>query len=54
MRRRGNLLLKNDLRIETELQAVLGKLSMLKPGDSDYVKLDQEFQELSKKLRELK
>ena len=36
------------LRIETELQAVLGKLSMLKPGDNDYVKLDQEFQELSK------
>ena len=42
------------LRLETELQAVLGKLSMLKPGDSAYVKLDQEFQQLSKKLRELK
>ena len=42
------------LRIETELQAVLGKLSMLKPGDLDYVKLDQEFHKLSKQLSELK
>ncbi|HEX5563422.1 MAG TPA: ATP-binding cassette domain-containing protein, partial [Sporosarcina sp.] len=42
------------LRVETELQAVLGKLSMLKAGDGEYSKLDREFQELSRKLRELK
>ncbi|MFC5601890.1 ribosomal protection-like ABC-F family protein [Sporosarcina koreensis] len=42
------------LRMETELQAVLGKLSMLKPGDGEYSKLDQEFQKLSRRLRELK
>jgi macrolide transport system ATP-binding/permease protein len=42
------------LRLETELQAVLGKLSMLKPGDGEYAKLDQKFHELSRKLRELK
>lgn len=42
------------LRLETEMQAVLGKLSMLKLGDKEYAKLDQKFQELSRKLRELK
>ncbi len=42
------------LRIETELQAVLGKLSMLKTSDPAYVKLDREFYELSEALRELK
>ncbi|MGN7386184.1 ribosomal protection-like ABC-F family protein [Sporosarcina sp. SAFN-015] len=42
------------LRIETELQAVLGKLSMLKPGDGEYAELDRKFLELSKELRELK
>lgn len=41
------------LRIETELQAVLGKLSMLKTGDPAYVELDLKFNELSKALREL-
>ncbi|MBD7983970.1 ABC-F family ATP-binding cassette domain-containing protein [Sporosarcina sp. Sa2YVA2] len=41
------------LRIETELQAVLGKLSMLKSGDPSYSKLDQEFNALSRKMREL-
>lgn len=41
------------LRVETELQAVLGKLSMLKPGDEKYATLDQKFQELSRKLKEL-
>ncbi|MCG7343362.1 ATP-binding cassette domain-containing protein [Sporosarcina sp. ACRSL] len=42
------------LRVETELQAVLGKLSMLKPGTAEYAKLDKTFHELSRKLRELK
>lgn len=42
------------LRVETELQAVLGKLSMLKPGDAEYADLDRAFHELSRKLRELK
>lgn len=41
------------LRMETELQAVLGKLSMLKPGDAEYAGLDRAFHELSRKLREL-
>lgn len=46
--------IEERLRVETELQAVLGKLSMLKPRDGEYAKLDREFHELSKKLRELK
>ena len=41
------------MRLETELQAVLGKLSMLKPRDAEYVELDQKFYRLSKRLREL-
>ena len=41
------------MRLETELQAVLGKLSMLKPGDGEYEELDQKFYRLSKRLREL-
>ena len=41
------------MRLETELQAVLGNLSMLKPGDTEYVELDQAFYRLSKRLREL-
>lgn len=41
------------LRIETELQAVLGKLSILKTGDPAYAELDRKFNELSKELREL-
>lgn len=41
------------LRIETELQAVLGKLSILKTGDLAYAELDRKFNELSKELREL-
>ncbi|WP_432355590.1 ribosomal protection-like ABC-F family protein [Sporosarcina sp. A2] len=41
------------MRIEIELQAILGKLSMLKIGDPVYAKLNREFYELSKVLREL-
>lgn len=42
------------LRLETELQAVLGQLSMMKQGDKRYADLDKVFNELSKRLRELK
>lgn len=41
------------LRLETELQAVLGKLSMLKQGDEEYGNLDSKFHELNRRLREL-
>lgn len=41
------------LRLETELQAVLGKLSLLKVGDKAYAELDTAFRELSQQLREL-
>ena len=50
---RGNRSVEERLRIETELQAVLGKLSMLKPGDSDYVKLDQEFHRVEQKIERI-
>ncbi|WOV87351.1 ABC-F family ATP-binding cassette domain-containing protein [Sporosarcina oncorhynchi] len=42
------------MRVETELQAVLGKLSMVKPGDPSYAKLDLQFNALSRKIRDLK
>lgn len=45
---------QEKLRIETELQEVLGKLSLLTPGNAEYSKLDQRFFELSSQLRELK
>lgn len=41
------------LRLETELQAVLGELSLMKPADKKYAELDRAFYELSKQLREL-
>lgn len=41
------------LRLETELQAVLGKLSMMKVDDKKYLALDEEFYTLTKKLRAL-
>lgn len=41
------------LRLETELQAVLGKLSMMKVDDKKYLALDQEFYTLTQKLRAL-
>lgn len=42
------------MRLETELQAVLGKLSIAKLGSPAYADLDRTFNELSRKLRELK
>lgn len=44
---------QEKLRIETQLQEVLGKLSLLTPGNPEYSKLDQRFFELSRQLREL-
>ena len=41
------------LRLETELQAVLGELSLLNPSDKKYAELDKTFVELSKRLRSL-
>lgn len=42
------------LRLETELQAVLGKLSMMKMGDPGYDELDGDFLAIAKRLREMK
>src|SRR5699024_2404125 len=42
------------MRVETELQAVLGKLSMVRPGTKEYAELDRTFNELNRKLRELR
>ncbi|REB08082.1 ABC transporter ATP-binding protein [Sporosarcina sp. BI001-red] len=44
---------QEKLRLETELQAVLGKLSLMTPGNPEYSKLDQLFFELSRQLRSL-
>lgn len=41
------------LLLETELQAVLGKLSMMKKDDKEYDNLDKKFHVLAKRLREL-
>ena len=41
------------LRLETERQAVLGRLSLLQPGTPEYVKLDRSFIDLTAQLREL-
>lgn len=41
------------LKLETERQAVLGKLSFLQPKDKGYAELDRRFVELTKKLKEL-
>ena len=45
---------EDRLRLETELQAVLGKLSRMKPGEKGYAELDKAFHELSGQLRKLK
>lgn len=45
--------IEERLRLETELQAVLGKLSMMKVDDKKYLALDEEFYTLTKKLRAL-
>jgi macrolide transport system ATP-binding/permease protein len=41
------------LKLETERQEVLGKLSFMKPKDVEYAQLDQRFKELTKQINEL-
>ncbi|MDL0434322.1 MULTISPECIES: ribosomal protection-like ABC-F family protein [unclassified Niallia] len=41
------------LKLETERQEILGRLSFMMPHDKEYSKLDAEFNELTKKLKEL-
>jgi macrolide transport system ATP-binding/permease protein len=42
------------LKLETERQEVLGKLSFLTSKDEVYAELDQKFKELTKQINELK
>ncbi|WEA39083.1 ribosomal protection-like ABC-F family protein [Lysinibacillus fusiformis] len=42
------------LKLETERQEILGKLSFLTAKDKDYAKLDEKFNELTKRITELK
>ncbi|MBS2968699.1 ABC-F family ATP-binding cassette domain-containing protein [Metabacillus sp. KIGAM252] len=39
--------------LETELSAVLGKLSLLQPGDPEYTELDNSFKQLMSRKKEL-
>lgn len=41
------------LRLETERQEVLGKLSFMTPADEEYADLDRRFQELTKALKSM-
>lgn len=41
------------MRIENKLQVILGKLSLLKIGDPEYIKLDEAYRQYSEKLRYL-
>ncbi|MCM3224729.1 ribosomal protection-like ABC-F family protein [Terribacillus saccharophilus] len=42
------------MQLENERQEVLGKLSMLTPGDTVYKDLDERFNQLTKRIRQLK
>lgn len=42
------------LKLETERQEILGKLSFLTAKDKDYAMLDQQFNELTKRINELR
>ncbi|WP_068672630.1 ribosomal protection-like ABC-F family protein [Oceanobacillus sp. Castelsardo] len=42
------------LKLETERQEVLGRLSFLTPSEDSYIELDERFKELTKKIQELK
>ncbi|KAA9021578.1 ribosomal protection-like ABC-F family protein [Niallia endozanthoxylica] len=42
------------LKLETERQEILGKLSFMTPKDQAYEELDKKFNELTKKIKELK
>jgi len=41
------------LKLETERQEVLGKLSFMTPKDSEYAELDKKFLELTRRIKEL-
>lgn len=41
------------LKLETDRQEVLGKLSFMTPNDKAYAELDKKFQELTKQIKEL-
>lgn len=41
------------MKLETERQEVLGKLSFLTPKDEAYIELDQKFKDLTKQIKEL-
>ncbi|WP_445505455.1 ribosomal protection-like ABC-F family protein [Niallia sp. 03091] len=41
------------LKLETERQEVLGKLSFMTPNDKDYAELDKRFNELTRQIKEL-
>lgn len=51
--RGGKVQKEKRLRLETEQQAVLGKLSLLTPGDPEYAGLDRRFLELTREIRML-
>ncbi|WP_213421661.1 ribosomal protection-like ABC-F family protein [Bhargavaea massiliensis] len=51
--RDGRAMEEERLRLETERQAVLGKLSLLSPGDPDYSELDRRFLQLTREIRQL-
>ncbi|MGG3326544.1 ABC transporter ATP-binding protein, partial [Bacillus velezensis] len=42
------------LKLETERQEVLGKLSFMTPADKQYRELDQKFKELTEEIKKLK
>ncbi|WP_175987112.1 ribosomal protection-like ABC-F family protein [Bacillus sp. Marseille-Q1617] len=42
------------MKLETERQEVLGRLSFMVPGDAEYAELDARFLELTKRMNELK
>ncbi|QBG54954.1 elongation factor 3 [Bacillus amyloliquefaciens] len=42
------------LKLETERQEVLGKLSFMTPADKQYSELDQKFKELTEEIKKLK
>jgi len=42
------------LTLETERQEILGKLSFLTAKDKDYALLDEKFNELTKRINELR
>ncbi|MEN0587410.1 ribosomal protection-like ABC-F family protein [Kurthia gibsonii] len=45
---------KERMQLETRLQEVLGKLSFLTPKDAQYEVLDEEFNEITKRLQQLR